>query len=432
MSLALYPEPKEVRRFRKWLLKNGAQVHEAVHFQKNSSGFSIVARKDVPEDSTIVSVPFGLAITPASALKALSEILPNEARALINSLQKWSERQLICSYICAHRFFDEKSTPTSLKHGPYIDSLPPPEKLRTALHFTPAELELFRGTNLYGATNDRRNAWQLEWQQCRSVFSAANPKWGPLLTWECYLTAATYLSSRAFPSSLLTDQPSLYPTPDSHPILLPGIDALNHARGHPVSWVVTDPSSSTSNPVISLVLHKPTEKSTELFNNYGLKPNAELILGYGFSLLHNPDDTIVLKIGGAQQLDKTGNGWEVGRNARGIEPVWQAVLNAVSAGKEEDEDQGVSVVDELYAADMLGEMAQGLHSRLPSGETPADQEIRPDVATMFDNYLEGQRDILQSIIEFARDKEKRAMEIAQEQGLEMVEEGDEEEAEPEA
>ena len=40
--------------------------------------------------------------------------------------------------------------------------------------------------------------------------------------------------------------------------------------------------------------------------------------------------------------------------------------------------------------------------------------------------LVGQRDILQSIIEFASQKEKAAMELAQEQGLDIVEEGEEE------
>lgn len=42
------------------------------------------------------------------------------------------------------------------------------------------------------------------------------------------------------------------------------------------------------------------------------------------------------------------------------------------------------------------------------------------------NMSVGQRDILQSIIEFASQKEKCAMELAQEQGLDIVEEGDEE------
>ncbi|KAK7676936.1 hypothetical protein QCA50_020054 [Cerrena zonata] len=422
MSLPLHPEPEVVGIFKQWLKTNGATIHDAVHFEKNPSGFSVIAEQDVAGNTTIVSVPSTLAITPELALRALTDIIPSDARALTNSLQKWSERQLMCSYICAHWLFDEKSTPPPLRHRPYINMLPTHDLLRTALHFTPPELELFRGSNLYGATLDRQKTWEAEWQQCRSVFSAVDVNWGVSLSWEKYSTAATYLSSRAFPSSLLTSHPSLYPTPDSHPILLPGIDSLNHARGHPVSWIVTDPSTAAE-PKVSLVLHKPTERGGELLNNYGLKPNAELILGYGFSLLHNPDDTIVLKIGGSE--NNGGKGWEVGRNARGIEPVWQAVLDAVCAGKDE-EDQNVGVEDELYAADMLGEMAQGLYNRLPSGEIPLDKEVRSDVAIMLEHYLEGQRNILHSIIEFASHKEKRAVELAQEQGLTIVEEGDDE------
>ena len=57
-------------------------------------------------------------------------------------------------------------------------------------------------------------------------------------TRELYLTAATHLSSRAFPSTLLSDTPSLVSTPTSYPVLLPGVDALNHARAQPVSWAV--------------------------------------------------------------------------------------------------------------------------------------------------------------------------------------------------
>ena len=57
--------------------------------------------------------------------------------------------------------------------------------------------------------------------------------------------------------------------------------------------------ASRSEPALALVLHTPTSRGHELLNNYGPKPNAELILGYGFALPHNPDDTIVLRLGGA-------------------------------------------------------------------------------------------------------------------------------------
>ena len=224
-----------------------------------------------------------------------------------------------------------------------------------------------------------------------------------------YLTASTYLSSRAFPSTVLSENPSLVTTPSSYPVLLPGIDALNHARGHPVSWVVSSTKSAASSassspePSISLVIHAATPSGSELLNNYGPKPNAELILGYGFSLAHNPDDTIVLKIGGPSASHGSasapmGGKWEVGRGARGAEPVWEAVLAAVRAqDEEEDEDmddgeEGPSIEDELCAADMLAEMAQSLFDRLPPFPPKNSAEMRPEVLQMLEHYLEGTSD----------------------------------------
>lgn len=200
---------------------------------------------------------------------------------------------------------------------------------------------------------------------------------------------------------------------------------------------------------ISLVFHNATERGSELFNNYGPKPNSELILGYGFSLLENPDDTIVLKIGGnpaatGSQADAYGSQkkWEVGRDARGVEPVWNEVLAAVC---EDPGDQ--TVEDELYAADMLAQMAQNLFGRLPPAPTSQGvaNGVRPQVALMLEHYLEGerlrpnqalhnvereisgQRDILRSLIQFARNKEREAIEAAREQGVEIIEEEEEEE-----
>ena len=86
------------------------------------------------------------------------------------------------------------------------------------------------------------------------------------------------------------------------------------------------PPSSTREPSISLVIETATPCGGELLNNYGPKPNAELILGYGFSLPDNPDDTIVLKIGGPSAtaaFPSSSSGWEIRCNVRGVEPVWE-------------------------------------------------------------------------------------------------------------
>lgn len=329
------------------------------------------------------------------------------------ALEGWTERQLICSYIVMHHILDghrcvvrripsgprsrARSAPRELAHRPYIDILPATDKLRTSLHFTPHELELFRGTNVYGATIDRQREWEQEWEMCRTRIAVSNSYLAHRFTWELYLTASTHLSSRAFPSTLLSEKPTLVSTPGSYPILLPGVDSLNHARAQPVSWVVNTPQPATSSTAgaeasISLVLHTATPAGAELCNNYGPKPNAELILGYGFTLPHNPDDTIVLKIGGLAPDTK----WEVGRGARGAEPVWAAVKSAVHAQNRydvgEDERATYSTEDELWATEVLVEMAEDLLGRLPPDSNVAHDEkaaVRPEVAQMLDHYIEG-------------------------------------------
>lgn len=202
------------------------------------------------------------------------------------------------------------------------------------------------------------------------------------------MTASTYLSSRAFPSTLLSSTPSLKSTLSSHPVLLPGIDSLNHARGQPVSWVVSHakPEDSSAESTISLLLHNPAKVGQELFNNYGAKPNSELILGYGFSLPNNPDDTIVLKIGSSDNSQT--RKWEVGRRGRGVEGLWEEVLNLVilGAGSDNGRDEA-GYEEELDAADFLLEMVQGLLQRLPSNWEHLN--LRLEVKEMLAHYVEG-------------------------------------------
>ncbi|KAI0092331.1 hypothetical protein BDY19DRAFT_929531 [Irpex rosettiformis] len=417
-------ESSKVAIFRSWLANKGGFLNPNVVFQQVPSGFNVVAKNSIEEDAAIVSCPFSLAITPGLARKALNAILGQA-----EGLQKWNERQLVCTYVSLHWILaNDPSLPPELEHGPYIDMLPNPLQLRTSVYFTTDELEAFRGTNIYGATIDRINTWRSEWEQCVKDLQTHHFSIASQYSPDHYQRAATYLSSRAFPSTLLSKQPTLISQPDSYPVLLPGVDTLNHARAQPVSWVVSHPNSTThppssskdSEPSISLVLHNETPAGAELFNNYGLKPNSELILGYGFTLPNNPDDTIVLKIGGADVK------WEVGRNALGIEPVWEAVKAAVAVQTgPETSDKGATDEDvspyemELWATETLTEMVEGLLSRLPV-IPKTSEKLRPEVRTMLEHYVEGQQSILQSIVQFAQDKESSIIEYAQSQGVKLV------------
>lgn len=100
--------------------------------------------------------------------------------ALINSL--WHTTYLIFRIPRSLRAYSVKF-PSHLKHQPYIDSLPDPSELLTPLHFSPAELALLNGTNLLGATLDRRKEWETEWREVRDIFADAIILWAEGLTW---------------------------------------------------------------------------------------------------------------------------------------------------------------------------------------------------------------------------------------------------------
>ena len=67
--------------------------------------------------------------------------------------------------------------PEVLQHWAYIASLPPADTLRTPLHFTEIEMTLLEGTNLHGATQDRRKQWEVEYETVKSVIKDEGMTW---------------------------------------------------------------------------------------------------------------------------------------------------------------------------------------------------------------------------------------------------------------
>ena len=228
---------------------------------------------------------------------------------------------------------------------------------------------------------------------------------------ERYLTAATYLSSRAFPSTLMSKNPSVSASRDSYPVLFPGVDSLNHGRGRPVSWIIapTNPDPDSGQHLgLSLTIHSSSRPGEELLNNYGAKPNSELILGYGFSLEGNPDDTIVLSISGGHAASDSSpeekERWEVGRNARGVQGVWNYVLATISSTsclEEAEEPEVTRLENQLDAANMLSEMCRSYLDRLPKTLNQSPQECRTEVLTMLAHYIEGKRSF-NAIVDFVK------------------------------
>jgi hypothetical protein len=147
-----------------------------------------------------------------------------------------------------------------------------------------------------------------------------------------------------------------------------------------------------------MVMHKHFQAGEEVFNNYGPKPNDELLLGYGFVLPNNPDDTLLLKLPGNERRFK------VGRGATGeVEAVWGEIGRRLQEEFASDgDDLDVMQAElELEIGQILPEMLQTLRQNLPvitdtetntGGIDPSRSGtgIRPQVRVMISEYVKGQ------------------------------------------
>jgi hypothetical protein len=162
-----------------------------------------------------------------------------------------------------------------------------------------------------------------------------------------------------------------------------------------VSWAISSSPSIPDDLSISLITHDAVEAGQEIFNNYGPKPNAELVLGYGFALPNNPDDTIVLRVGSSSSTSGKGTGSgtnEVGRKAVGAEAVLADVRRAIDASRPEDsEEESAEWESELDAAEALLDMVELASSALPANQgLVAGDGVRAEVATMLRYYIDGE------------------------------------------
>lgn len=64
-------------------------------------GHRIVAAKDIPAGTRIVSCPFDLVITPESSRKAIFNVL-RDASNLDEATAHWTEREWIATYLSLH------------------------------------------------------------------------------------------------------------------------------------------------------------------------------------------------------------------------------------------------------------------------------------------------------------------------------------------
>ncbi|PNY23809.1 Protein-lysine N-methyltransferase EFM1 [Tolypocladium capitatum] len=281
--------PPRIDTLVSWAVAHGATLHPAVDvYDDAQTGLSFrvkpSAQRPLQPFEPVVRLPTSLAL---SYLNALADEGPRRfARAFLADAPPHVVGRLFLA--------KEYLAGTDSFWWPYIQALPQPlEPERWALPpFWPAdEAELLEGTNLEASIDKIRRDVEREWTEARELLRqhGDDELSGKALTATLYQWAYCVFSSRSFRAGLVLSEAQLRRLPegvavDDFSVLMPLLDVGNHDMTTEVRWDVDDASQTCDFRV-----GKAHVAGEQIFNNYSMKTNAELLLGYGFMVPPTPD-----------------------------------------------------------------------------------------------------------------------------------------------
>ncbi|KAI4284577.1 MAG: hypothetical protein L6R35_004872 [Caloplaca aegaea] len=264
--------------FKKWFLDGGGHFGDHVELQydgQRNLHLRVADGQRLEAGSCVVSCPHALTLSHLNVRRGKCEAISVFSLNLLRFF-------LIEQYHLGEQSF----------WWPYIRILPDPLSeypFDTPLYYNDDDLKWIQGTSLEHSRRNMEAMWREEHAHGLQNLLPSDRSHYP---WKLYKWAATVLSSRSFPSSALlsADRARDEDTNNVTPVLLPGLDLLNHSPNAKVTWQWTSEACYIST-------HESLAGGTEIFNNYAPKSNEELILGYGFSLFMNPSDHCNIALG---------------------------------------------------------------------------------------------------------------------------------------
>ena len=122
-------------------------------------------------------------------------------------------------------------------------------------------------------------------------------------SFKSYMWSYSILLSRGFPYILITEDKSKGTLKKA--ILLPVVDLLNHKNDSKVQYGVANENEGN----VGFKVKEPLNENDELFNNYGNKPNIDLLINYGFVIANNlyEETSITLRIANPEKVTDAKN-----------------------------------------------------------------------------------------------------------------------------
>lgn len=267
---------------------SGVLLDPRISFLKtDSSGFSAFATVDEGSAHAPISIqiPNSLIIKPENAISDLAV-----------SLQTADSLILFKYYLACLRL----GLISNDVFRPYIELLPDLKEISSPLSMERQSLYVFENTALNSSVIEAKlGLLRKDYDQVSTL--------NQNVSFEDYLWAHLIVTSRTFPYRIVN------PSAQPHEVmLLPIVDLLNHKPHAKVEW------SSNHDGAFKLSILEPANQAefeigkAELFNNYGPKGNAELLMGYGFVLEENEFDSLQLALTLDEELKrKILREWEV-------------------------------------------------------------------------------------------------------------------------
>ncbi|KNA19815.1 hypothetical protein SOVF_057960 [Spinacia oleracea] len=265
----------------KWVRNQGGFVHESIKITQHSSyGLALVASREIPQGSDLISLPAHL------PLKFDDE--SDDSSLLLNDLATQTPEELWAMRL-GLKLLQERAKTGSF-WWPYISNLP--EAYSVPIFFTEKEISDLNFVPLITQVKKRcRFLFNFD-KQVKGAVSNIKPGDHPFgghdidassLGW-----AMAAVSSRAFRlhGDKLSDG-----IHKSVPMMLPLIDMCNHSFC-PNAKIIQCQGAEIAKTLVKVVAEKHVQKDAPLELNYGCMNNDIFLLDYGFVIAANPYDSI--------------------------------------------------------------------------------------------------------------------------------------------
>ncbi|KAL8793562.1 MAG: hypothetical protein Q9195_003824 [Heterodermia aff. obscurata] len=268
--------------FEQWFLANGGYINPNIEITKDQiTGryLRVLDGEALGAGSLIISCPHELTISWLNVIKGSETFL---GQFDLGDMYHAVNEVVIVRFFVMNEYIKGEDS----FWWPYIRSLPQPtdaQLLGTPLYYDDEDWLWLRGTNLEHAATKTERMWYNEYDEVMQSLVRIEGSLANDWSWSLYKWAATIMSSRCFPASALANSILAERSSGSHgtpagipgdaiepgsPVLIPGIDLLNHRPSAKVTWQWTSINCR-------LVINENLGAGTPICNNYGQKSNEE-------------------------------------------------------------------------------------------------------------------------------------------------------------